>query len=656
MSKAKNQIIHELEKSCTFVMYQDDLVRLSEGDGQAPDELQVGTLIDNKYQVLGLLGLGGMGAVYRVKHLALDKVVALKTFLSKNFSMEAWQRFQREARAIARLDHANIIKVLDFGIAENNLPYYTMELVPGESLADRLRRTGPLSLPELLFVFTRLADALEHTHKKDILHRDLKPGNVYLELKDGRIQNIKLADFGIAALANQNREEQALTAKGTIFGSPLYMSPEQTRGERLDQRSDIYALGCVLYECAMGYPPYHGDSALATIIMHQTAAIPPIERDDLPEWLPALYLSMMQKDRQKRPPDLSEIMDILVFNLPSTTHVETTDSIEQKPGRKVTVNTSTPKGPKPALLLVPLSGLLLLTAAAALFFIPAPHKPEQRLPRSENKNEPLIRWRPLPEKPGKILVYFPQTGIGKISYLNGRKVDAAGPVELDPRMPVFLRCEKLYPKTAAELALLPNDCFRIIFQEKNTACDWDDSYFEVLSHFQNLHHLEVYDAVCTPRSIAYLNELPHLEALRLASPKLEEKDLLHLRNLKKFWQLSLSGFKVSPRLINALGQERILNIDLRECQLEPGVIESLCGLKKLDLLELQDTKVSLADLELMQRHMTNLTRLRLLRTGLSEAAVPILMRFKKLNTVEVPDDWSEDAVNQLKVKMKVPNK
>ncbi len=126
--------------------------------------------------------------------------------------------------------------------------------------------------------------------------------------------------------------------------------------------------------------------------------------------------------------------------------------------------------------------------------------------------------------------------------------------------------------------------------------------------------------------------------------------------MKKFWQLSLSGFKVSPRLINALGQERILNIDLRECQLEPGVIESLCGLKKLDLLELQDTKVSLADLELMQRHMTNLTRLRLLRTGLSEAAVPILMRFKKLNTVEVPDDWSEDAVNQLKVKMKVPNK
>ena len=141
MSKAR-ETIQELEKSCTFVMYQADLVRVEEGDGQAPADLPAGTLIDNKYQVLGLLGLGGMGAVYRVKHLALDKVVALKTFISKNFSMEAWQRFEREAKAIARLDHANIIKVLDFGIAENNLPYYTMELVQGESLADRLRRTG----------------------------------------------------------------------------------------------------------------------------------------------------------------------------------------------------------------------------------------------------------------------------------------------------------------------------------------------------------------------------------------------------------------------------------------------------------------------------------------------------------------------------------
>ncbi|MDX1987410.1 MAG: protein kinase [Candidatus Obscuribacter sp.] len=115
--------------------------------GKSAGRRWAGASIDRKYQVLGLLGLGGMGAVYRVKHLGLDKVVALKTLISKTFSMEAWQRFEREARAIARLDHANIIKVLDFGIAENNLPYYTMELVPGESLADRLRRTGPLSLP-----------------------------------------------------------------------------------------------------------------------------------------------------------------------------------------------------------------------------------------------------------------------------------------------------------------------------------------------------------------------------------------------------------------------------------------------------------------------------------------------------------------------------
>lgn len=666
MSKAR-ETIQELEKSCTFVMYQADLVRVEEGDGQVPADLPAGTLIDNKYQVLGLLGLGGMGAVYRVKHLALDKVVALKTFISKNFSMEAWQRFEREAKAIARLDHANIIKVLDFGIAENNLPYYTMELVQGESLADRLRRTGSLSLTELLFVFTRLADALEHTHKKAILHRDLKPGNVYLELKGGQIQNIKLADFGIAALANQNREEQALTAQGTIFGSPLYMSPEQTLGEKLDQRSDIYSLGCVLYECAMGFPPYHGDSALATIIMHQTAAIPPIERDDLPEWLPALYLSMMQKDRQKRLPDLSEILDILAFNLAASTTGKKADSNGQRPilkKRKDTDRSKPAERPRTAPLLVPLSGLLLLVASAALFFILAPHKPEHPVQRevaataavSESKKEPLISWRPLTEKPGKILINFPRTTIGRITYSNGFKREAAGPVEVDAREPVTLHLTNLYPHSAEELALLPNSCFDDLHQSKNLASDWDDSYFEVLSHFLKLKRLEVYDSICTPRTIGYLNNLPHLQALRLTSSNLAESDLLQLKNLKEFWQLSLSRFKISPRLIGALGQERISVMDLRECRLEPGVIESLCRLKNLNSLELQDTRLSLADLELMQSRMTNLRQLKLLRTGLSEQAIPILLRFKNLEAVEVPDDWSNASVIKLQAKLKVLNK
>lgn len=643
-------------------MDKADLIRVQCSDLSASANLNAGDLIDKKYQVLGLLGAGGMGAVYRVKHLGLDKVVALKTFISSNFSREAWQRFEREARAIARLNHENIIKVLDFGIADNNLPYYTMELVQGESLAQRLRRTGPLRLPELLYVFARLADALEHTHKKEILHRDLKPGNVYLELKDGRIQNLKLADFGIAALAKQDKEEQDLTARGTIFGSPLYMSPEQSRGEALDQRSDIYALGCVLFECAMGFPPYHGNSALATIIMHQTATIPAMERADLPKWLHTLYLSMMQKERENRLRDLSEVMDILAFNLPAGAGEKPIG--RQRNDRESKDQDSQAEAGNIAPSMVAPAVLLSLATLTALFFIPAPHKPEHRTLLKEateptlikSAKEPLISWHEIPQKPGKILIKFPQASIGKISNSKGLKLEAAGPVEINSKDPVILKFTGLYPESAEDLALLPGACFNNLGQAKNLGSTWDDRYFQVLSRFKNLRHLEVYDSDCTPRAITYLNELPELEALRLRSPNLNELDILRLKNLRRFWQLSLSGFQVSPRLIRALGQDQISVIDLRECRLEPGVIEALCKLKNLRFLELQGTSVSLSDLEKMQAKMTELQQIKLLRTGLTEEAVPILLRFKKLQRVEVPDDWGDQAVRQLEAKLIVLNK
>ncbi len=234
----------------------------------------IGTVIDSKYKVISLVGEGGMGAVYKVKHLLLNKEMALKTFRTANLGEAAWQRFQREAQSIAKLTHPNIVQVFDFGISEQNFPYYTMELLVGESLAERLQRSARLSIADALTVFKLVADGMAHAHRLGIVHRDIKPANIFIE-KDKGLGAPRIVDFGLAKLAaSQTVDDQSLTKAGLVFGSPLYMSPEQSLGKDTDQRTDIYSFGCSLFEALTGRPPFLAGSALLTISMHQNSSPP----------------------------------------------------------------------------------------------------------------------------------------------------------------------------------------------------------------------------------------------------------------------------------------------------------------------------------------------------------------------------------------------
>ena len=236
-----------------------------------------GEIIDSKYKILGLLGEGGMGAVYRAHHLSLNKEVALKTFRTPNLTKDSWQRFQREAQAIGRLNHPNIVQVFDFGVNKNNVPYYTMECLSGESLAERLSALGYLTVDEAVPIFLKVCQGLSAAHSKGIIHRDLKPANIFLASspetgkgseKSKDTETVKIVDFGIAGLAKQAQDGQKLTATGTVFGSPLYMSPEQSLGQEVSETSDIYSCGCALYESLTGKPPYRGENAFATMMQH----------------------------------------------------------------------------------------------------------------------------------------------------------------------------------------------------------------------------------------------------------------------------------------------------------------------------------------------------------------------------------------------------
>jgi eukaryotic-like serine/threonine-protein kinase len=308
-----------LARSCTFKLVQGVLQEEQSLLTAAPSHsLAAGAIIDSKFRIVSLLGEGGMGAVYRAKHLTLGNEVALKTFRSRDLSPAVWERFQREVKAIAMLENKNIVRVFDSGIDQTNVPYYTMELLTGESLAHRIRRQGPLPIEEALAIFRAVAEALVSAHAKGIVHRDLKPENIFLILKDNNVESTKLVDFGIAKLTDMTEPDaQRLTSAGTIFGSPLYMSPEQSLGEETDARSDIYSYGCAFYEALTGLPPLFGDTAFATIMKHQNDVPARIDERaperDFPSWLPSLLAKMLAKSKEKRVQNFQEILDVFSF-------------------------------------------------------------------------------------------------------------------------------------------------------------------------------------------------------------------------------------------------------------------------------------------------------------------------------------------------------
>lgn len=278
---------------------------------QTTVQFEPGAVIGQTYKVLSHVGEGGMGTVYAVEHLLMHKKLALKLLTSPDISPTSWQRFRQEATALARFPHANIVQITDMGIESERFPYYVMELLSGQSLRDKLKARGRLKTIETIDIFIQLSEALAFVHDGGIIHRDIKPDNIMLEPSRGQTLGsgqtlVKLVDFGISKIVTD--DGYSLTSTGEIFGSPIYMSPEQCRGEKLDQRSDIYSLGCALFECLSGVPPLVGRNATATMSLKQTETAPRLSQSvsliTFPRQLEELVAAMLSRDPEGRPRSL----------------------------------------------------------------------------------------------------------------------------------------------------------------------------------------------------------------------------------------------------------------------------------------------------------------------------------------------------------------
>jgi hypothetical protein len=294
--------------------------------------VQVGDLLAGRYELEDLVGEGGMSTVYRAHDTVLDRLVAIKV-LHEHFSHdpEYIERFRREARAIARLTHPNVVTVIDRGEFEGR-QFIVFEHVQGETLKDLIRREGPLPVERALRLVHQVGRALAYAHELEIVHRDVKPQNVLLT-PDG---TAKVTDFGIARWGGP---EESLTETGTVLGTSDYIAPEQASGEPVDERSDQYSLGVVLYELLTGEVPYPGDSAMAVAMRHLRDPVPSVRsaRPDVPPRVDAIVSRAMAKRPRDRFPTMEAMTAALEAAFGETrgarraTAAEATEVLEPAP-------------------------------------------------------------------------------------------------------------------------------------------------------------------------------------------------------------------------------------------------------------------------------------------------------------------------------------
>ncbi|MGD9679577.1 MAG: protein kinase [Candidatus Obscuribacterales bacterium] len=265
------------------------------------------------YEVLELIGSGGMGSVYKVRDRRTDKTLALKVMRSElSGDPIAVLRFKQEARAAADLTHANLVPVFGDGQLASGTPYIVMDYIDGRNLAAVIAEQGAIEPKRALDICMQVCEVMDYAHKKGVIHRDLKPSNIMLTATESGADLVHLVDFGIAKLLHDRGETfSTITRTGEIFGSPIYMSPEQCQGEDLDERSDVYSFGCVMYEVLTGRAPFNSKNPLTTMLDHLQSPPPEFSTVNqtikLPASLETLVMRCLEKSRQGRYQGFDEV-------------------------------------------------------------------------------------------------------------------------------------------------------------------------------------------------------------------------------------------------------------------------------------------------------------------------------------------------------------
>jgi serine/threonine protein kinase len=616
--------------------------------------LEPGTVIADNFQVITKIGEGGMGAVYLGVDLAEKKQVALKTITRDATNKVALGRFRRETQALVKLTHQNIARVHSWGMHEQKVPYLVMELFNGISLAEYLKAKGPLDTRETIVIFRDILAAIHYAHFMGVIHRDIKPSNIILSLdKMNKPRSAKLVDFGLARF--EDSDGQSLTKTGDIIGSPTYMSPEQWNGAKLDQRSDIYSLGCTIYEALQGTPPYHGESPFALFIMHDKAEVPKLsdssrQSNEYRLW-DKLIASMMAKDPNRRYQNAYELkadFERLERGLEPFGFV-------QKPIKEKDVSNFPIKSASATLM-----GLLIVSLLAIGWLLRERPASYPVIPQSQSQSIEAVPATPNPGfNPSPINVtrlknsaiwHFPRNQVvGNIGvYGSGKSFPTYGDVTL-PNLPLTLTAnEELVKQPNIIRAVDRGDIFGLQFEGRVT--DITDEQLTAFTPFRNLSSLDLIATSITGNSIDTINKFPNLCCLKVNSSEIKGSDLTRLKNLNKLKFLGACNLEeIKPLLPYIARARQLTKLHLRGDGLIDDDLSYIGQCKTLHDLSLGKnsklTHVGLAKLTSLKQ----LDTLDLERVPLNKASVEVLRQFKKLKLlVTSPEMATPEVFNALK--------
>ncbi|MFN8551327.1 MAG: protein kinase [Candidatus Obscuribacterales bacterium] len=608
-------------------------------------DFQPDQILGGRYRVISMLGRGGMGIVYKVEQIFLGKELALKTILKGEKSENILRRFQAEARAVFSLHHPNIITVHDFGLLDDDTPFMAMEIVTGKTLGDRLKE-GPLSVDEAIPLFIQICFGLAHAHESGIIHRDIKPNNIMVldDISWGTEGSIKILDFGIAKLTqHEGGEIQALTRTGEIFGSPFYMSPEQCMGTKIDHRSDIYSLGCVLFESLTGKPPFVGDNAMNTMLMHQRTECPKLQ-DSITQIGKLQDPATHHKTHKTNfPPALEEIVQTLLTKNPDDRYqslgLAAHDLAALRRGEKsnigAVVNVARPaRTPAiaPDTVKIKKSSFILMLAATAVLFSSGTAKlslylhtikPVSTKTHKSKASDPFAEPNmPAVDKPRGAYKYVASLGdptdhAGSETKSNHEKaekdiLESTLAEEIQNHSPIFFATDYPTDKTLEQFKGYKDAQFIELSNCKVTDAgfknlreskilrlvvsgDKDIKSVDEISQLRYLQRLNMTDTGIIDSAMTKLADLPMLDQLDISGCNITEKGLLELTKSTSLTQVQLSEKKYDRKFIASL-QEKLPQCIFRNYFSKANVeVQTPLTLNDLDRLKMKYSIVSRAN-------------------------------------------------------------
>lgn len=579
----------------------DGFTRSNSSQLFGPRGLNIGSQVEDKYRVLEVLGFGGMGIVYKVEHVPSGRQMALKTLNSDELTESLVRRFRAEAQLLAHLDHPNLVKVRDFGLIDSERPFLVLDYVEGKTLSALLKESGTLSLDLALKIFAELCFAVAYAHSRGVIHRDIKPSNIMLTKPgdDSVNEHVKLLDFGIAKLLNQNLQIESLTLTGEVLGSPLYMSPEQCVAQSIDHRSDIYSMGCVMFEALTGAPPFSGPTALSTMMLHQSEKQMTLRAASFgkvyPIELEALIAKMLEKDPDERYQNFLDVAS-KIANLQQGGDTRTTSFI--LPNEQKSKSSNVPFAAFFALLAIILLFVILTFAKNQTVSTSTPNA-DTGLEFTNNSNR---FWSHLSPDGQSIFFDFPENILlGKFEYKIGDRVvesPAIGkkvfPAKANliffpnakflahPQYFKFFRADDLYGLCIVDNRL--GDDFAILKEEVMRFTDEELVY---VSNLENLKSLTVSGLKISDRGLRFVENLEQLKTLRVAHTNVTVDGLKRLRCLSSLEALEVDDIPDVSAVIDVLSNNYSLKyLSLAGTGLIDSDVKKLTHLKDLIFLNI----------------------------------------------------------------------